>query len=146
MTTLPDGVMSPITILKQVGGNVTFNISNPFLSDVQTMYYEYTKGVAQSAQCVAKANVASCGAPVTVTSQCMHGRLADHSLSNAYALINIWVVDSMLVNDEDEIPKCCQPTLQDETTNTVMFAYKVYCDSECPADQSSNRSLRGGQK
>jgi hypothetical protein len=50
MTTLPDGVMSPITILKQEDGNVTFNISNPFLSDVLTMYYEYTKGVAQSAQ------------------------------------------------------------------------------------------------
>ena len=141
--TLPMGVTSPITILHQQGSNVTFKIYNPFLSDVQTMYYEFTSGVTHGVQCLAKASVTSCGAPITVTAQCIHGRSADHSLSNAYSLINLWVVDPVVVDDEDEIPPCCHPTPKDQTTKTVMFVYKVFCDSKCPSESSAYRKLRG---
>ena len=143
-TALPAGVMSPITILKQEGGNVTFNISNPYLSDVQTMYYEFYDELVHGGQCFAKANFASCGAPVTVTAPCARGRLADHSLSNAHTVVSLWIVDSMVIDDGGEIPQCCQPTPQDKNSNTVMYTYKVYCESECSADLSSNRYLRGG--
>ena len=146
-TTLPAGVVSPIAILKQEGGTVTFNISNPFLSDVQTMYYMFDDEFVHGGQCLAKANFASCGAPVTVTAPCAHGRLADHSLSKKHTVVSIWIVDSVVVGDgADEIPQCCQPTSQDQNTNTAMYTYKVYCDSECPADLSSNRNLRGGRQ
>ena len=142
-TTLPVGVQSPITILNQTGENVTIKISNPFTSGIQAMYYQFTSGSSRGVKCLAKADVALCDAPATFTAECIAGRSADHSLSNAYTLLNIWLVDSSAVGDKDEIPQCCHPTPRDQATNTVMYVYKVLCDSKCPNDSSVKRSLRG---
>ena len=142
-TTLPVGVQSPITILNQTGENVTIKISNPFTSGIQAMYYQFTSGSSRGVKCLAKADVALCDAPATFTAECIAGRSADHSLSHAYTLLNIWLVDSSAVGDKDEIPQCCHPTPRDQATNTVMYVYKVLCDSKCPNDSSVKRSLRG---
>ena len=143
-TTLPVGVQSPITILSQEGGNTTIEISNPFTSGIQAMYYQFTSGPSRDVKCLAKSDVALCDAPAIVTAQCIPGRSADHSLSKAYTLVNIWLVDTSAIGGKDEIPKCCHPTQRDQATNTVMYVYKVFCDSKCHDDLSSKRRLLRG--
>jgi len=147
ITTFPTDVSSPITILSQRGNNVTFNISNPFHSGLQGMYYEFTTASMPDQQCLAKTQIPVCGSPITLTAGCTAGQFPDHSLAHGYTMINIWFVDPMMFHHDEgnEIPPCCHPTDHDKGTKAVMFSYKVYCDTKCPSEQNSTRMLlRGG--
>jgi hypothetical protein len=139
-TSLPLFVPSPITIVAQKGGTVTFNISNPFPDTLRALYYQFSDGATP--KCLESAKMASCMQPVNVTATCIAGYNATHQETRKYAIIDIWMVDPVLVKavDNATIAECCHAEEGHGGKNTALFSYKVYCDTTCPVTSTVRRT------
>jgi hypothetical protein len=140
-TPLPLFVQSPVNIVSQKGNTVTFNISNPFQSKMQAMYYQYYD--VNSPKCLAKVDMAECIKPVTVTAYCTPGRNANHTETLKFTTVDFWFVDPVAIKPADNftVPACCQPTAKDAKVPTTLLTYRVYCETSCPLT-TAKRHLR----
>jgi hypothetical protein len=140
-TPLPLYVQSPINIVSQKGDTVTFNISNPFDTKMQAMYYQFND--VNSLKCLAKANIAACIKPVTVTASCAAGRNANHTATLKFTVVDFWFVDPTVIKPADNftVPECCQPAVKDVKVPTTVLTYKIYCETSCPVT-AATRYLR----
>lgn len=138
-TPLPLFVQSPINLIKQEGDTVTFNVSNPFGDNIQAIYYQFYEG--EDVKCLAKTNLVACTKPVTVKATCRAGRDASHKETLKFTTVEIWVVDAESVSEADQftIPPCCHPDVKHSEINTVMYRYKVYCQTSCPVATAARR-------
>jgi len=127
---------NPITVVSQNTKNVTITITNPFYDDVDAMYYQYATADIGSSTCDAVSPFKYCNEPITVTASCLKGHT--HSVS----IIDVWFVDPRVVDssDDDAVPKCCQPDPNDAEKPSVVYSFKVYCDTTCPS--APTRGLR----
>jgi hypothetical protein len=117
----------PISIVSQDDKTVTFNIVNPFESDVFAMYYQFPAAVSGNTKCFSESPFTYCPEPVNVTAHCMTA--SEYSLT----IVDIWFVDESVVDssDKDKVPDCCHPGDDIEDKPTVLYTFKVYCQSKC---------------
>jgi len=143
-TQLPVFVPSPITIVKQNGTTVTFNISNPFTSMLRALYVQYESGL--DVDCLGKMNMSTCVAPLTITATCTAGRSSGHDITKKFAIVDFFLVDPVLIKvaDNATIPPCCHPEAGLPKTSSAIFSYKVYCETKCPVT-STTRNLRASR-
>jgi hypothetical protein len=54
---------------------------------------------------------------------------AEHSLS----IVDIWFVDTSVIDssDKEKVPNCCHADNDIEDKPTVLYTFKVYCQSKC---------------
>lgn len=133
-TVFRPGVLSPIRIVSQNDTTVTFQIVNPFGKEIQAMYYQYAASDTGATDCYSDATFAACD-PETVTAHCITGGgQGQHALKRSLTIVDVWFADPRYVSPEDDwtIPECCKPAEEDETTNKVLYSFKVYCESYCP--------------
>jgi len=118
---------TPITITSQDDVTVSFNITNPFGNKVLSVYYQYAAAGTGNTKCYSESPFLSCPEPIEVTAHCLTGPV--HSL----AVVDIWFVDPDAVDSSDSatVPECCQPDTMDSGVPTVLYSFKVYCQSKC---------------
>ncbi len=119
---------NPITITSQDEETVSFTISNPFGVNLFALYYEYAAAETGSTKCYEESPLAPCHKPIEVTAHCMSS--PDHP---SIAVVDIWFVDSSAIDvtAKDTVPQCCQPDEEDALLPSMLFSFKIYCDSKC---------------
>jgi len=134
-TPLPLFITSPINILSQNGDTVTMAITNPYPGKLHSLFFQYKEGL--NVKCLEKPAYPACPEPVTVTVSCIAGRNATHHHTAKFAVVDFFMVDSVLIDplDNATIPECCH---EDKTKApalaeipTAVYSYKVSCEP-CP--------------
>lgn len=59
-----------------------------------------------------------------------------HCLTNPthpLAVVDVWFVDPAVVDssDRDSVPDCCHPDDQEAGSPTVVYSFKIFCESTC---------------
>lgn len=118
---------NPVKIIEQNSNTVTFTVTNPFNSTVTAMYYQYSAAHTGNTQCFADDPVFPCSETVEITAHCLTHPTVP------LALVDVWFVDPDAVNgnDQDTVPRCCEPNPEDDNVPTVQWSFKVYCESKC---------------
>jgi len=132
---------NPITVISQDFNTVNFTIGNPFGADLQAVYYQYAAAKTGSTKCYSEDPFTSCAQPIEVSAHCMT------SGAHPLAIVDVWFVDPSAVDtsDTDVVPECCQPSEQDVVVPSVLYTFKVYCQSKCP-DNVGGRRLDFGSE
>jgi hypothetical protein len=127
---------NPITIVSQDDETVTFTITNPFGENVIALYYQYASATTGDVKCFSETPLTSCPEPIEVTAHCLTGP------KNSLAIVDIWFVDSAVVDSSDKftVPECCEPEDDQTSISTVQYSFKVYCETKCV------EPLPGGQR
>ncbi len=113
-----------VEIISQDVETVTISVTQAFASEnLAALFYQYYESVF-SEKCYEKTEITP-DSSFEITVQCTH--------SSQIALVEFWVVDPNLSDDNDaKIPKCCHPSELDKETPAVKHLVEIRCVSSCP--------------
>ena len=113
-----------VEIVSQDVETVTISVTQAFASEnLAALYYQYYESVFTE-KCYEKTEITP-DSSFEITVQCTH--------SSQIALVEFWVVDPNLSDDNDaKIPKCCHPSELDKETPAVKHLVEIRCVSSCP--------------
>lgn len=119
---------NPIKILEQNNSTVTFSVINPFNTTITALYYQYAAAETGETKCYGDNDLFPCEETLTITAHCL-----THP-TYSLAVVDVWIVDPESIDplDNETVPECCEPDEDDASSATVLWSFKVYCETHCP--------------